>query len=154
MTRGLLCCAALALATGLAQAQSAIKPPAAKSKPKPAAAAKKPAVEDLQNEGVRAVEEIFACLAAGLPEDWRRAWVIVTELSGGDRERSFEAKFHYSLDAEGAHPADLVPCSAREAAMRVYALNEFLEPAQRRWKVATLTFTREGGFELKYDYER
>jgi hypothetical protein len=154
MTRHLLCCTALALAAGLAQAQTAIKPPAAKAKAKLAAAVNKPAPAEEESEGVRAVREIFACLAAGLPEAWQRAWVVVTELAGDDKERSFEGKFHYSLDPDGVRGVPLVPCDAREAAARVYALNEFLEPEQRRWKVATLVFTRDGKFELKYDYDQ
>lgn len=154
MSRRLLLAAlAAALAAG-AHAQTGLKPPAAKSAPKAAAKAKqKPAAVE-ENEGVKAVEQIFTCIAAGLPREWRRAWVVVTELSGSDKERSFEGKFYYSLDAEGGKPVDLVPCDAREAAQRVYALNDFLEPERRQWKVATLIFTRDGKFELKYDYTR
>lgn len=48
--------------------------------------------------------------------------------------------------------AGQVPCNAREVAERVYALNDFLEPERRRWKAATLVFTGDGKFELKYDY--
>ena len=158
MIRILACCTAIALAAGVAHAQSGLKPPAQKSKPaasakKPASTAKKPAAEGM-SEGEKAVHEIFACLAAGLPEGWRRAWVVVTEIAGDDKTRSFEGRFFYSLDPEGAQPATLVPCDAREAARRVYDLNEFLEPAQRRWKAATLTYTREGDFQLKYDYDQ
>ncbi len=145
--RWLVCCAALWLGTGLVQAQSGLKPPSAK--PRPAAKAGE------ESPGERAVEEIFRCLATGLPADWRRAWVVVTELESDGKERRFEGKFYYSLDAAGAKPATLAPCDAREAAQGVYRLNDFLEPEKRQWKVATLVFLREGGkFELKYDYAR
>jgi len=137
-----------------AYAQAGLRPPAAATKPKAAAKApKKPAKEE-DNAGVQAVEKIFACVAEGLPKDWRRAWVVVTELSSGDKERNFEGKFHYSLDASGASPAALVPCNARQVAEGVYALNDFLEPEKRQWKVATLVFTSDGKFELKYDYAK
>lgn len=147
--------AALAVAFALgAQAQSAVKPPAAKSRSKPAAAAqKKPAAEE-ENPGVKAVEKIFACVAEGLPSDWRRAWVVVTEIASDGGERSFEGKFYYSRDADGANPVDLAPCDARQTAEGVYALNDFLEPEKRQWKVATLIFLSDGKFELKYDYTR
>ena len=131
-----------------------LKSPAESAKPKPAAKAqKKPAAEE-DNPGVRAVEKIFGCVAEGLPNEWRRAWVVVTELSGDDKERSFEGKFFYSLDAAGAMPVALVPCNAREVAESVYKLNDFLEYEKRSWKVATLIFTSEGKFEIKYDYTK
>ena len=138
------------LAAGV-HAQTLNNPAAAKPAPKPAAKSpQRPTTQD--NPGVKAVEKIFACVAEGLPEGWRRAWVIVTELSGDEKERTFEGKFHYSLDAAGANPAALVPCNAREVAERVHALNDFLEPEKRQWKVATLNFTSDGKFEIKYDY--
>ena len=135
-----------------------LKPPETTTKPKPAAkpAEKKPpekkkdAEED--NPGVQAVEKIFGCMAEGLPKEWRRAWVIVTELSGDDKERNFEGKFFYSLDDAGAKPVALVPCNPREVAQGVYGLNDYLEVEKRRWKVATLVFTTDGKFEIKYDY--
>jgi len=103
---------------------------------------------------VKDVETIFACVAQGLPQGWQRAWVVVTELTADGKERSFEGKFHYSLDPGGANPVALVPCNAREVAERVYALNEYLEYEKRQWKAATLVFTSDGKFELKYDYTR
>lgn len=136
-----------------AQATGLKPPPEKATKPKPASKAqKKPGETEEDNPGVQAVEKIFKCVAAGLPKEWRRAWVVVTELTGGDKERSYEGKFHYSLDPEGTKPVPLVPCNPREVAQGVYALNEFLEHEKRAWKVATLTFTSDGKFEIKYDY--
>jgi hypothetical protein len=127
-----------------------LKPPATSTPSKPAA--KAAAEED--NPGVQAVQKIFGCVAEGLPKDWRRAWVVVTELSGDDKERNFEGKFFYSLDDAGAKPVALVPCDAREVAQGVYALNDYLEIEKRKWKVATLVFTTDGKFEIKYDYKK
>ena len=158
----LLQCAAMSkrillavLAAGLAlgaQAQQGLKLPATQSQQKPATKTQKKPAAEKDSPGVKAVEKIFACLATGLPKGWRRASVVVTELTGGDKERTFEGKFQYSLDAAGANPVDLVPCDARDVAQRVYKLNDFLEPEKRLWKVATLTFTSDGKFEIKYDY--
>jgi hypothetical protein len=127
-----------------------LKPPATSTPSKPAA--KAAAEED--NPGVKAVEKIFGCVADGLPKEWRRAWVVVTELSGDDKERNFEGKFFYSLDDAGAKPVALVPCNAREVAQGVYKLNDYLEFEKRNWKVATLVFTTDGKFEIKYDYTK
>ena len=149
---------ACAFALNASAQGTGLKPPATSTPSKPAAkpAEKKPpgkkqaAEED--NPGVKAVEKIFRCVAEGLPKEWRRAWVVVTELSGDDKERNFEGKFFYSLDDAGAKPVALVPCNAREVAQGVYALNDYLEFEKRRWKVATLVFTTDGKFEIKYDY--
>ena len=149
----LLFAIAVSLAAGV-HAQTATKAAPAKPAPKTAAKApQKPAAQE-DSDGVKAVEHIFACVAKGLPEGWRRAWVVVTELTGDDKERTFEGKFHYSLDAAGGNPLALVPCDAREVAERIYALNDFLEYEKRQWKIATLIFTRDGKFELKYDYSK
>ena len=103
---------ACAFALSASAQGTGLKPPATSTPSKPAA--KAAAEED--NPGVKAVEKIFGCVAEGLPQEWRRAWVVVTELSGDDRERNFEGKFFYSLDDAGAKPVALVPCNAREVA--------------------------------------
>ena len=137
-----------------ALAQTGLKSPAGETKPKAAAKAKKKPAAEEDNPGVREVEKIFACVAEGLPKDWRRAWIVVTEVASADKERSFEGKFQYSRDASGANPVALVPCNARDVAERVYGLNDYLEYEKRQWKVATLTFTSDGKFEIKYDYTK
>ena len=163
----------LALVAGLfaaeTLAQSGItpqrKPRVGLRAPEPEKPAAKPATEtkpqaaqgnaaDEDSPGVRAVEEIFTCLAAGLPKEWRRAWAVVTDVGGDGRERSFDGRFFYSLEADGSKPLALVPCSAEDAARRVHALNDFLEFDKRNWKTCTLTFSSEGKFDLKYDYEQ
>lgn len=133
----------------------ATKPKAAGAQPqKGAAEPQRGSAAEADSAGVKAIEEIFACVAQGLPDGWRRAWVTVTELSGGDKERTFEGKFQVSLENAGEKRWDFVPCNARAVAERVYSLNDFLEPDKRQWKVATLLFTNDGKFELKYDYTR
>ena len=109
---------------------------------------------DDDNAGAEAVQKIFVCLSAGLPQEWRRAWVVVTEVESDGKERTFEGKFFYSLDPEGAKPLELKTCGAEEVGKRVYGLNAFLEFDKRNWKVATLVFSSEGKFELKYDYPK
>lgn len=139
-------------------APSVSKPQTAKPKaastqpPKPAAEPQQGSAAEADSAGVKAVEEIFACVAQGLPDGWQRAWVTVTELSGSDKERTFEGKFQVSLESAGEKRWDFVPCNARSVAERVYGLNDFLAPEKRQWKAATLLFTHDGKFELKYDY--
>lgn len=141
-------------------APSASKTQAAKPKPssaqprRPAAAPRQGSTAEADSAGVKAIEEIFACVAQGLPDGWRRAWVVVTELSGSGKERTFEGRFQVSLESAGEKRWNFVPCNARDVAERVYGLNDFLEPEKRQWKAATLLFTPDGKFELKYDYAR
>lgn len=130
--------------------KASVKPPAKKAE-KPAAASSRSAATS-ESDGERALQEIFACVAQGLPEGWQRAWVIVTELSGDGKERTFEGRFQVSMDAAGDKRWNFVPCNTRDVAERVYRLNDFLEPEKRGWKAATLQFMRDGKFELKYDY--
>ncbi len=154
MSRRLIIAVLAATVAGDAYAQIGLRLPADLSAPKPAAKAKqKPAVVD-ENERVKAAQRIFECVAAGLPGDWRRAWAEVTEIATDGNERRFEGRFYYLPEAEGAEPVDLAPCDTREVAERIYALNDYLEPEQRRWQAATLIFTRDGKFELKYDYRK
>ena len=141
-------------------APSVSKPQAAKPKAssaplqRPAAEPQQGSAAEADSAGSKAIEEIFACVAQGLPDGWQRAWVTVTELSGSREERTFEGRFQVSLESTGETRWDFVPCNARSVAERVYGLNDFLEPEKRQWKVATLLFTRDGKFELKYDYTR
>jgi len=144
---------ACAFALNASAQGTGIKPPASTPSKPAAKAAKKPAADE-DNPGVKAVEKIFGCVAEGLPKEWRRAWVVVTELSGDDKERNFEGKFFYSLDDAGTKPVALVPCNAREVAQGVYSLNDYLEYEKRNWKIATLLFTSDGKFEIKYDYTK
>ncbi|HTN27161.1 MAG TPA: hypothetical protein VL180_05200 [Burkholderiales bacterium] len=154
MLRLIIGAACVALLIASAQAQTTQKPGGTGLKPTPAAGAqKKPAAEEA-NAGVKAVEKIFSCVADGLPKEWRRAWVVVTELEQGDKERKFEGQFFYSLDDAGKTPVVLKPCDAREVAEGVYKLNDFLEYEKRQWKTATLIFTSDGKFEIKYDYAK
>ena len=152
----LIAAACTASLVAIAQAQTSTPPKAEGSglKPKPAAGTDKRTAPQEDNPGVKAIEKIFGCIAKGLPKEWRRAWVVVTELSGGDKERKFEGKFLYSVDPSGTNPQPLVPCDAREVGEGVYSLNEFLEYEKRQWKVATLIFTSDGKFEIKYDYTK
>ena len=155
-----LCACAFAMqaaAQGTGTQGSGLKPSTGTSKPGAKAPAKKPAAAPTtvdEEANIKAVEKIFQCVAEGLPPGWRQVRVVITEMSSGGKERSFEGKFEYSTESDWAKPVPLKPCDSREVAQGVYGLNEFLAPEKRAWKVATLTFTDEGKFEIKYDYVR
>jgi hypothetical protein len=154
----------LALLFACASAQGQLKPPSSSSKgdlgtglgakraPKPAAAEKKPAPEAKPQTMDDVVQEIANCVLAGLPADWKLAQIEVIEVGRDSRQREFEAKYSYSgSDGKGA---PFTPCDLREPARNVYKLNEALAPEKRNWSKATLVLSKEGKFELQYDYPK
>jgi hypothetical protein len=101
------------------------------------------------------VQEIFNCIATGLPKDWKRAWVVVTELVYERGTRQFEAAFFYSSAADDVAGEPLQPCDKEKVAKDIYSFNKSLPTyEQRQWKQATLLFKRDGSFDLKYDYDK
>jgi len=102
--------------------------------------------------GEDVVQTIANCVLVGLPPDWALAQIEVKEISRVDKQREFEAFFTYQ-DAAGK-ASTFSPCDARETALNVYKLNAALEPAKRNWIRATLVLSKEGKFELQYDYAK
>ena len=148
---------ALVLACGGAHAQ--FKAPA-KGQPRsplggglsaPAAPAK-PAGEEKAPTADEVVQEIANCVLAGLPADWTLAQVDVSEVGSDGKQREFEAKYSFT-GADGVGKP-FSPCDLRAPAMNVYKLNGALAPDKRNWNRATLVFSKEGKFELQYDYAK
>ena len=122
----------------------------------PALAADEPKADDKKPEvDPKVVQEIFNCMAVGLPSNWKRAWVVVTELGKEGGTRHFEADFFYAAAGDEAAGHPLQPCDKEKVAKDVYSLNQFLPTYEKRqWRQATLLFTSDGSFNLKYDYEK
>ncbi len=100
----------------------------------------------------KAVQEIFDCLAAGLPKAWQRAWVVVTEIADIGKSRRFESQSFYAESSTAMAGKPLNTCSAETVAKGVIALSAELPAEQRQWKEARITFTSDGKFNLHYDY--
>ncbi len=115
----------------------------------PAAGASAPAGDD-KSSAEAVVQQIADCVMQGLPPDWAKAQIDVREVGRTDTQRDFEAIYSYE-DSAGKAGA-FTPCDKREPAMNVYKLNGALEPAKRNWVRATLVLSKEGRFELQYDY--
>lgn len=111
-----------------------------------------PPTEDKRSR-TEVIEDIAHCMLQGsVPPDWTRVRVEVIELGREGKERQFEAKYTY-VGADGKE-APFSPCDPREAATDMYILNRGLEPEKRNWIRATLSVTRDGKFDLKYDYTK
>ena len=97
------------------------------------------------------MEQIFSCLAPGLPQDWKRTWVVVTSAAPAAQAA---AKFYFTSSYRDEDAEEFKPCNVQEITRRITGLNESLPPGQRNWKSARLAINSEGGYEMRYDYSR
>jgi len=111
-----------------------------------------PPVQAQKQPDPKIIQEIYDCLAVGLPANWKKAWVVVTEVAESGKERQFEGNFFYAMSAADKKGTPLLPCSAQQIAKGVVSLSAGLPAEQRRWKGVTLTYTSDGKFNLAYDY--
>jgi hypothetical protein len=111
---------------------------------RPAAPAGPPKLDE------KMVEQIFSCLAPGLPQDWKRTWVVVTSAAPA----APAAKFYFTSSYRDEDAEEFVPCNVQEITRRITGLNESLPPGQRNWKSARLAISSEGDYELKYDFAK
>jgi len=93
------------------------------------------------------VEQIFSCLAPGLPQDWKRTWVVVSGTGN-----AMTAKFYATTSLRRDDGEEYVPCNAQEITRRIVGLNNALPLEQRAWTSARLSIDSEGAYELKYEY--
>lgn len=125
---------------------SQLKPPAQK----PAAVTKPAAAPASTIKPDEVVQNIARCMLATAPQDWRSATLEIKETGNSGRERAFEANYTWTDAAGKVQP--LAPCNPQEPAVNLYRLNETLSPEKRQWTRAVLTVTKEGKFDIKYDY--
>jgi hypothetical protein len=130
------------------QAQTPQKPAAG------AAPAQEPAPTPGQEPDPKIIEGIMACLGEGLPEGWKKAWFVISEV-GRDTDgarRQYEGTFFYATDPEDRKGRPFKPCGANRIVDGVLALNNYLQPSQRRWSGVTMTFLVDGRYEAAYDF--
>jgi hypothetical protein len=99
----------------------------------------------------RLIEGIFHCLSPGLPQDWKKAWIEVTD-AGAGKEKSSRFFFTNQFGDDEGEP--LTPCSAQAITRSIVSLDEKLPPSQRAWTRARLVIDSEGDYELSYDYPK
>jgi hypothetical protein len=100
---------------------------------------------------LKLIESIFTCLAPGLPQDWKRAWVEITDAGGGKEKVS---RFFFSNLRSDTDGEPLVPCNAQELTRRIVGLNDKLPPERRAWTRALLVIDSDGEYELSYEYPK
>ena len=98
------------------------------------------------------IESVFNCLSPGLPPDWKRAWVEITDQGGGKEKNSkFRVSNIRDVDDEGE---PLEPCNAQELTRRIVGLNDKLPLDRRAWTRALLIIDSDGEYELTYEYAK
>jgi hypothetical protein len=96
------------------------------------------------------IESIFFCLSPGLPQDWKRAWVEITDQGSGKEKNS---RFRVSNIRDSIDEGEpLVPCNAQALTGRIVGLNDKLPPDRRAWTRALLVIDSDGEYELTYEY--
>jgi len=142
---------------GAAQAQDAKKIEAAPAQPAAEATpaqADKPAPGPGQTPDPKIFEDIIGCLGAGLTPDWKRAWFVIRETDRNQAEgtRQFEGDFYFATSEKDRKGRRLQTCGPELVIQRVSDLNDYLTMDQQRWTSAVFTFTRDGKYDVKYDY--
>lgn len=100
----------------------------------------------------KVIESIFNCLSPGLPQEWKRAWVEITDQGGGKEKNS---KFRVSNIRDSNDEGEpLVPCNALALTGSIVGLNDKLPPDRRAWTRAVLVIDSDGEYELTYDYSK
>ena len=129
-----------------AQAQDPQKPATLE----PAAA---PAPVPGQPPDQKIIVGLMECLAEGLPEGWKKTWFVIREIRrGADGVRQYEAKFYYTTNPADRVGKPLEPCGSTPIINGVLAMNDYLQPGQRRWTGMTMTFNIDSSFEATYDF--
>ncbi len=97
--------------------------------------------------------EIATCLAAGLPQDWRRAEMIVELPKPG--AASGTASYLMMRNLSGGQYETFVPCTEMQPARKLTVDLRKLQPADRRaWKGARFIVHNDGKFDLTLDYAK
>jgi hypothetical protein len=95
---------------------------------------------------------IAKCLLAGLPDDWRRAQVVIELAEPGANTGDVRYLFSRAAEAEQLEP--FTPCDVNMPARALVQARNNLPPERRNWNVARLLLYRDGKFEIKYDYPK
>ena len=95
--------------------------------------------------------EIAKCLAAGLPENWEQAEMLVDlEKPGGEKGN---VRYLVRRSLSGGQFEPFRPCDERKAAQALVKDFRPLQKAEQRgWRGARFVVHRDGKFDLTFDY--
>jgi hypothetical protein len=112
-----------------------------------------------QNEKQQAGEKetrllgtIAQCLIAGLPSDWQRAQMIVELEIPGAPGGVVSYQFSRTLSRDTFEP--FTPCSETQPPLTLAEVRGLQSPERGGWKTARFVVSRDGKFDLTYDYPK
>lgn len=109
--------------------------------------------QDTSEAQTKLLQDIFKCLAAVLPSDWREAEMLVTLKHPGDD--TGEARFTMIRRLTGGQIELFKPCADRQPARTLTVELRKMQPADKRgWTSARLSIQRDGKFDLTFDYPK
>ena len=101
---------------------------------------------------IGALNEIFACLAPGLPENWGRAHVVMTLSAPG----SGSGNIKYMVAPLGAPDKiePFEPCDHELPARILIRLRDYQPRERSGWTAMQLEFMKSGNFRINYEYPK
>jgi len=106
--------------------------------------------QDASAAEARAVQSIVECMVPGLPENWRRAVMVVALAKPGDETGAVKYLVQRGDSEEELEP--FMPCDAKKPARTLIEARRLQLPRRRGWTGARLSILPDGKFALKYDY--
>jgi hypothetical protein len=100
----------------------------------------------------RLLGTIAQCLIEGLPSDWQRAQVTVELATPGVPGGAVRYLFSRVLSRDQLET--FVPCDERKPAQTLMEIRALQAPERKGWKTARFVLTRDGKFDLTYDYPK
>ena len=108
--------------------------------------------QEVTAEQQEALTSIARCLIPGLPQDWYQATVVVTLDAPGSA--SGEGRYLFSRQFSRMESEPFTPCANLNPAKLLVEMRA-LQPSDRRgWNVARFMLSRDGKFDLTYDYPK
>jgi hypothetical protein len=107
--------------------------------------------EQATDEQTKVLLDIAKCLAAGLPENWEQAEMLVELAEPGAETGNVRYLVRRTLSGGVFEP--FRPCDERQAAQAlVRDFRKLQKNDQRAWKGARFVVHRDGKFDLTFDY--
>ena len=95
---------------------------------------------------------IAQCLMEGLPSDWQRAQITIELGTPGAAGGVVRYQFARTLSRDRLEP--FMPCDENKPAQTLVEIRALQAPERSGWKSARFVLTRDGKFDLTYDYPK
>ena len=108
--------------------------------------------QEASKHETQVVQSVVECLAAGLPEDWTRAEMIVELAKPGASTGDVQYLVARKDSEDKLEP--FTPCDFRKPARTLLETRKTQPRAKRGWTKASLVLQLDGKFALNYEYPK